>query len=157
MAKKLKTYLTDSGFFQLAVAAPSMQAALRAWGMTHNVFADGLAKETKDAKIVEAATAQPGVVLRRPLSGKAAFSTDAKLPKVKPSKLPRNRAPRTDASAVKKAQAALDAARKTHHQTLQGIEDEIADAKQRAKSETANWTAEEKRLKAAIADARKAR
>jgi len=157
MAAKLKTYLTDSGFFQLAVAAPSMQAALRAWGMTHNVFADGLAKETRDAKIVEAATAQPGVVLRRPLNSKGAFGTDAKLPKVKPSKLPRNRAPRADASAVKKAQAALDAARKSHRATMQSIQDDIADAKKRARIETADWTAEEKRLKAAIAAARKAR
>ncbi len=155
MAKKLKTYLTDSGFFQLAVAAPSMQAALRAWGMTHNVFADGLAKETKDARIIEAATAQPGVVLRRPLGSKTAFSTDAKLPKVKPSKLPRNRAPRADASAVKKAQAALDAARKSHRATMQSIEDEIEGAKQRAKSENTDRTAEEKRLKAALAAARK--
>lgn len=125
--------------------------------MTHNVIADGLARETKDAKFVEAATAQPGVVLRRPLSSKAAFSTDAKLPKVKPSKLPRNRKPRADASAVKKAQAALDAARKAHRQTMQTIADEIADAKQRAKTEAGNWTAEEKRLKAAIAAARKPR
>ena len=155
MARKLKTYLTDSGFFQLAVAAPSMQAALRAWGMTHNVFADGLAKETKDTKIIEAATAQPGVVLRRPLSSKGAFGTDARLPRVKPSKLPRNRASRTDASAVKKAQAALDAARKSHRATMQAIQHDVADAKKRARIETTDGRAEEKRLKAALAAARK--
>ncbi len=154
MAKKLKTFLTDSGFFQLAVAAPSMQAALRAWGMTHNVFADGLAKETKDAKIVEAAMAQPGTVLRRALHTKGAFSTDAQLPKVKPSKLPRNRKPRADASAVRKLEAALDAGRKTHQKTLQAIEDEIADAKARAHDEASAWRDEEKRLKAAVKAAR---
>ncbi len=156
MPRKLKTYLTDSGFFQLAVAAPSMKAALGAWGMTHNVFADGLAKETTDAKIVEAAMAQPGIVLRRPLGTKGAFSTDAKLPKVKPSNLPRNRKPRADPSALRKAQAALDAARNAHEQTLQAIADEIEDARARAKSETAAWRNAEKRLKDAIAEARKA-
>jgi hypothetical protein len=32
MAKKLKTYETSLGFFDLAIAAPSMRAALEAWG-----------------------------------------------------------------------------------------------------------------------------
>jgi hypothetical protein len=32
MARKLKTYRTSLGFFDLAIAAPSMKAALEAWG-----------------------------------------------------------------------------------------------------------------------------
>src|SRR4051794_23750923 len=32
MAKKLRTYETSLGFFDLAIAAPSMKAALEAWG-----------------------------------------------------------------------------------------------------------------------------
>jgi hypothetical protein len=32
MARKLKTYQTSLGFFDLAIAAPSMKAALEAWG-----------------------------------------------------------------------------------------------------------------------------
>jgi hypothetical protein len=32
MARKLKTYQTSIGFYDLAVAAPSMKAALNAWG-----------------------------------------------------------------------------------------------------------------------------
>jgi len=155
MPRKLKTFITDSGFFELAVAAPSMKAALGAWGMTHNVFADGLAKQTQDAKITEAACAAPGVVLRRPLGSKGAFTEHAALPKVKPSNLPRKQTPRADPSAVKKAQATLDAATRAHHQALAAIEDEIADAKARAKDETAAWRDEEKRLKAALAAARK--
>jgi len=160
MPRTLKTFVTDSGFFELAVAAPSMKAALSAWGMTHNVFADGLAKQTQDAKIIEATSAEPGVVLRRPLGSKGAFTKDAALPKVKPSNLPRKQTPRADTlemkrAAVKKAQAALDAAASAHEQALAAIEDEIADAKARAKDETAAWRAEEKRLKAALAAARK--
>ncbi|MDI4234164.1 hypothetical protein OZ411_15225 [Bradyrhizobium sp. Arg237L] len=34
MARKLKTYQTSLGFFDLAVAAPSMKAALEAWGVS---------------------------------------------------------------------------------------------------------------------------
>ena len=32
MARKLKTFTTSIGFFDLAIAAPSMKAALEAWG-----------------------------------------------------------------------------------------------------------------------------
>jgi colicin import membrane protein len=32
MARKLKTFVTSQGFFDLAIAAPSMKAALAAWG-----------------------------------------------------------------------------------------------------------------------------
>lgn len=154
MPRKLKTFVTDSGFFELAVAAPSMKAALAAWGMTHNVFADGLAKQTGDAGIIEAACAMPGTVLRRPLGSKGAFTRNAKLPTVKPAKLPRHKPKRPDAAAIKKAQAALEAARRSHQQTLAAIKDEIADAKARAREETASWRAEEKRLQAAIKAAR---
>ena len=68
MARKLKTYVTSAGFFDLAVAAPSMKAALAAWGSKSNLFHHGFAKETEDAKVVAATMAKPGVVLRRPAS-----------------------------------------------------------------------------------------
>ena len=38
MARKLKTYQTSLGFFDLAIAAPSMKAALEAWGADSNLF-----------------------------------------------------------------------------------------------------------------------
>lgn len=65
MARKLKTYTTSIGFYDLAVAAPSMKAALEAWGSGQNLFHQGLAQETEDADIVSAALEKPGVVLRR--------------------------------------------------------------------------------------------
>jgi colicin import membrane protein len=46
MERRLKTYQTSSGFFDLAVAAPSMKAAAGAWGSRTNVFKQGFAKET---------------------------------------------------------------------------------------------------------------
>src|SRR5262245_23590335 len=67
MARRLKTYQTSSGFFDLAVAAPSMKAAAEAWGSRTNVFKQGFAKETRDPAIVAATMAKPGVVLRRPV------------------------------------------------------------------------------------------
>ena len=38
MPRKLKTFTTSAGFFDLAVAAPSMKAALAAWGSRSNLF-----------------------------------------------------------------------------------------------------------------------
>lgn len=81
MARKLKTYTTSAGFFDLAVAAPSMKAALEAWGSKNNLFQHGFAKLSEDPKVVAATMAKPGVVLRRPVGSTAAFGEDAKLPK----------------------------------------------------------------------------
>ncbi len=81
VARKLKTYTTNLGFFELALAAPSMMAALEAWGLGHNAFHQGFARQTDDPKIVAAAMAHPGVVLRRPVGTKGAFSENAKFPK----------------------------------------------------------------------------
>ena len=81
MARKLKTFVTNLGFFELALAAPSMKAALEAWGMGHNAFHHGFARETDDPKIMAAAMAKPGVVLRRPVGTTGAFSEHAELPR----------------------------------------------------------------------------
>jgi colicin import membrane protein len=81
MPRKLKTYQTSLGFFDLAVAAPSMKAAAEAWGSKTNDFKRGFAKETNDPAIVAATMAKPGVVLRRPVGSKGAFSEHAALPK----------------------------------------------------------------------------
>lgn len=80
MARKLKTFTTSAGFFDLAVAAPSMKAALEAWGSTRNLFHQGFAKITEDPMVVAATMAKPGVVLRRPVGTDAAFSEHAQLP-----------------------------------------------------------------------------
>jgi colicin import membrane protein len=80
MARKLKTFTTSAGFFDLAVAAPSMKAALEAWGSRNNLFQHGFAKVSEDPKIVAATMAHPGVVLRRPVGSNGAFSEHAELP-----------------------------------------------------------------------------
>lgn len=78
--RKLKAYQTSLGFYDQAVAAPSMKAALEAWGAKSNLFHQGIAKETDDPDIVAATMARPGVVLRRPVGSDGAFTENAELP-----------------------------------------------------------------------------
>ena len=65
MARKLKTYQTSLGFFEQAIAAPSMKAALEAWGADSNLFHQGAAKESQDSDVIAATMAKPGVVLKK--------------------------------------------------------------------------------------------
>jgi type IV secretory pathway VirB10-like protein len=81
MARKLKTFTTSAGFFDLAVAAPSMKAAVEAWGARDSVFRHGFAKVSDDPKIIAATMASPGVVLRRAVGTADAFSEQPVLPK----------------------------------------------------------------------------
>jgi hypothetical protein len=80
MARKLKTYQTSLGFFDQAIAAPSMKAALEAWGADSNLFHQGAAKESDDPDVVAATMAKPGVVLKRPVGSTGPFREHAELP-----------------------------------------------------------------------------
>ena len=82
MAGKLKTYQTSLGFFDLAIAAPSMKAALEAWGADSNLFHQGVAKESDDPDVVSATMAKPGVILRRPVGSDGPFREHADLPRL---------------------------------------------------------------------------
>jgi hypothetical protein len=80
MPRKLKTYQTSLGFFDQAIAAPSMKAALEAWGADSNLFHQGAAKESHDPDVIAATMAKPGVVLRRPVGTGRPFAEHAELP-----------------------------------------------------------------------------
>ena len=80
MPRKLKVYQTSQGFYDLAIAAPSMKAALEAWGANNNLFHQGFAKVSSDSKVIAVAMAKPGVVLRRPVGSNVAFREHADLP-----------------------------------------------------------------------------
>ena len=82
MRRKLKVYQTSQGFYDLAVAAPSMKAALQAWGAGSNLFQQGFARVAADAKVVAAALGKPGKVLRRPVGSTTPFGEDARLPTI---------------------------------------------------------------------------
>ena len=114
MARKLKTDQTSLGFFDLAIAAPSMKAALEAWGAGSNLFHQGVAKESGDPDVVAATMSKPGVVLRRPVGSDGPFSEHADLPTDLaghgPKHKPRNeQAPRTtDDTAARTAALAFE-------------------------------------------------
>src|ERR1700757_4831749 len=80
MPRTLKTYQTSLGFFDLAIAAPSMKAALDAWGADSNLFHQGAAKESEDPAVVAATMAAPGIVLKRPVGSSGPFKEHAELP-----------------------------------------------------------------------------
>jgi len=80
MARKLKTYQTSVGFYDLAIAAPSMKAALAAWGAGSNLFRQGVAKETEYPDVVAATMSKPGVVLKRPAGSNGRFAEHSDLP-----------------------------------------------------------------------------
>lgn len=80
MARKLKTFQTSVGFYDLAIAASSMKAALEAWGAGSNLFHQGVAKETDDPDVVAATMLKPGVVLKRPEGSNGRFAEHSELP-----------------------------------------------------------------------------
>lgn len=86
---RLKVYATRIGFHDAVVAAPNQKAALAAWDIRENLFAQGAAAVTEDPQAVKAATAEPGVVLRR-AAGTAdpyrAAPAPPKAPKASPAK-----------------------------------------------------------------------
>jgi hypothetical protein len=117
MARKLKTYVTSVGFFDLAIAAPSMKAALQAWGSGSNLFHQGFAREVTTGPVVEATMAKPGVVLKRPVGSNKPFQEEASLPADLPEerpapkreRKPKQRSPRTvDEKASRKAALAYE-------------------------------------------------
>jgi hypothetical protein len=85
MARKLKTYQTSLGFYDLAIAAPSMKAALEAWGAGSNLFHQGVAKESGDPEVVAATMSKPGVVLKRPVGSDGPFSERRPLARGRPN------------------------------------------------------------------------
>lgn len=80
--RKLKVFRTQIGFHELAVATGSRAAALRAFGARQDLFALGLAAETDEAEVVAVTTAQPDVVLRRPVGSDLTFGTEAARPRI---------------------------------------------------------------------------
>ena len=111
---RLKVFRNHIGFYDTVVAAPSQKAALAAWGAAPHEFKQGFAKVTDDTDAVEAALAQPGVVLRRPFGTRGAFKADAELPKA-PRVSAKHKAASAKAArdrAQAQARAAREAARR---------------------------------------------
>jgi hypothetical protein len=121
---KLKVYRTPIGFHDAYVAAPSMKAALRAWGTEKNLFSRGGAELVTDPKLTKEPLASPGEVIKRPRgsaaehrkaagSGKEAVGEGKAAAERKPVR-PK---PRPDRKPLEKAEQALSAARQRHERT----------------------------------------
>jgi colicin import membrane protein len=151
LKRKLKTYQTSLGFYDQAVAAPSMKAALDAWGAKSNLFHQGIAKETDDPDIVAATMASPGVVLRRPVGSDGPFTEHSELPtdlaggggktksrpgtKKRPARRTAKPSRKTDDQDARKAAAAF--AREEQRRDNARRKEEAAHAKKRARRDKA--------------------
>jgi hypothetical protein len=157
MAGKLKTYTTKAGFYELAVAATSMKAALEAWGMKHNAFADGTAEISKNASVIATAEARPGLVLRRPIGSKAAFQENPKgLKAPRPPKgFKKTTSPKKDSAAVKRAQDSLARAEAAHGAKLEQFAKarRTLDAEEEAERE--RWQGARDTLRSAVEKAKR--
>lgn len=164
MPRKLKTFVTESGFFELAVAAPSMKAALKDWGIDVNLFQQGLARQTDDPAIIKAAETTPGTVLRRPIGSKEPFREGAELPEVKGASRKSKAKPggkRTstahttvgtvDLRAIRDARAALEDAKARHRKRLAALDKERETIERRVEWEEQDWRREKERLEEMIA------
>lgn len=73
---RLKVFQAQFGFYDTVVAASSRAAALRAWGVAHDLFKTGLAKVADDPQARDAALAHPGIVLKRPVGSRDPYELD---------------------------------------------------------------------------------
>jgi colicin import membrane protein len=142
MPRKLKVYQTSQGFFDLAVAAPSMKAALEAWGASRHLFHQGFAKQSDESEVIAATMAKPGVVLKRPVGSNKPFREHAELPTAssleahslrlkeprKEARAPKAR--RIDEKEERRAAAAFE--KEERRRKLQHQKEETAAAKVRA-------------------------
>ena len=156
----LRTYTAEiDGLNQWIVAAPNQKAALEAFGVHQNLFAQGLADVTRDEDLVAAANAQPGVPLRRPKKGgafKAADSGSDWTEALKATtKGPAARKPPSRAR-LDRARAALEAAREDGEFTLAGLEAAVESAKKRLAAGQEGVEAEVAKAEAAVEAAQEA-
>ena len=150
MARKLKTYQTSLGFFDLAIAAPSMKAALEAWGAGSNLFHQGVARETDDPDVVAATMSKPGVILKRPAGSSGRFAEHSELPpsdeaegdrvKRRPKAKKRSSPEISDKAARK---AALDFEWEQKRSEAKRRAEQVAESRKRARREKAVAKAQE--------------
>ncbi|MFN4040247.1 MAG: hypothetical protein ACK4I0_01130 [Brevundimonas sp.] len=131
MAKaRLKVFSWSDGFHAFTVAASSRPKALAAWGMSRDIFKDGLAREIQSGSDYDAAMAAPGEVIQR---GEA-------IDKGKLGKRPKTRKAAAPSAADRKRKAleaqveALDEKWKAAQADLDAREAALADERDEAAS-----------------------
>ena len=135
--QKLKVFVTPIGFHDAYVAAPSQKAALEAWGADSNIFAQGIAEQVTDSKLMEQPLSRPGEVIRR-LRGSAAehIAAVGKAEKKKESgpriksggtkgEKAKPRAPKPKRDELDAAEESLEKAEKKQRKALRKIDEQI--------------------------------
>jgi hypothetical protein len=150
MAARLKVFVTSDGLTDYVVAATSRPKALAAWGVHQDLFKTGQAHETDDPKLVKAAAAQPGEVLRRSAGAPV-------LPKAPPRKVSKPKGPtKAQRERLARAEEALERLRARHAESLDDLaaQREALDAREAKLADA--FERDEAKAKAALADAREA-
>jgi hypothetical protein len=151
MAARLKVFVTSDGLTDYVVATSSRPKALAAWGVRQDLFKEGQAHETDDPKLIAAATAQPGEVLRRPAGSRETLA------RAKPVKKPKPAGPSKAAlrrvAALEAKLAALEAAHAAAEAKLDEARERLEAEADRRREKTA---AERDRLRTSLRDAKRA-
>jgi hypothetical protein len=167
-AKKLKVFRTPIGFHDAYVAAPSMKAALEAWGSSTNLFTQGAAELVTDPKLTKAPLARPGEVVRVPRGSegehfKALGREEKKQASGRPSSRPspasgrggrKKRGRRPSSAAVERAEKALASAEAKHRSELDRLRAEAAAIDKRRREVERKHRGERERLNAKLDEAR---
>lgn len=150
MAPKLKVFLTSDGLTDYVVATSSRPKALAAWGAHQDLFKTGGACETDDPALVKAALAQPGEVLRKPADTSGALARIVRARKPKPKGPPKALLKKIE--GLEGRLAALEADRGKAAERIAAARAELDERESR---ESARFDAEARRLKDALAEARR--
>ena len=163
---KLKVFRTPTGFHDAYVAAPSMKAALEAWGSSTNLFSQGAAELVTDPKLTRAPLARPGEVVRVPRGSEGehfkALGRTAKKARDRPSPRPspasgrggKKRGRRPSSAPVERAEKALASAEAKHRDALERLRAEAAAIDKRRRELERKHRGERERLNAKLDEAR---
>ena len=164
--RKLKVFLAQFGFHDSVVAAPSQAAALRAWGIRQNLFAEGQAHLTDEPQAVAAARANPEIPLRRAIGSNDPFElAPTALPKVpdaprrkaaKPAQKPVRRRRAADRSALDAAESTLHTLDERRKREEARLRDEQAVLDREMVARQAAYVGDRKAATAAVVEARQA-
>ena len=163
-AKKLKVFRTPIGFHDAYVAAPSMKAALAAWGSSTNLFSQGAAELVTDPKLTRAPLARPGEVVRVPRGSEGehfkALGRTKKAKKEAGSRIKsgmtteKKRGRRPSSAAVERAEAALARTEARHREARDKLRAEAAAIDKQRREIERQQRAERERLTSELDEAR---
>jgi hypothetical protein len=155
-------FRTPIGFHDAYVAAPSMKAALEAWGSSTNLFSQGAAELVTDPKLTKAPLARPGEVVRVPRGSEGEhFKALGRTKKEGGSRMKsgmtkkeRGRGRRPSSAAVERAEAALARTEARHREALDKLRAEAAAIDKKRREIERRQRGERERLTAELDEAR---